>query len=92
MGFPSRAISIVAEKFSSGKDSIRESKRERGRRMVAEELKLSRVDVKERQQKFENMSQSKDPKVNVYMNRGCISLEYRNRIFACYKMILQGAQ
>ena len=38
--------------------------------MVAEELKLSRVDVKERQQQFENMARSKDSKVTGGLNKG----------------------
>jgi len=65
-GFPSRVISTVVEKFSAGVDSKnlnREGRTERGRRMVAEELKLSKVDVKGRQQQFENMAQSKDTKI-----------------------------
>ena len=56
------------EKFSAGVDAKnfnRESRTERGRRMVAEELKLSKVDVKGRQQQFENMAQSKDTKVKI---------------------------
>ena len=67
-GFPSRVISTVVEKFSAGVDSKnlnREGRTERGRRMVAEELKLSKVDVKGRQQQFENMAQSKDTKVKI---------------------------
>lgn len=72
--FPSRVISLVAEKFSPVKDSRNLNKKDTkrtGRRMVAEELKFRRVDVKERQQRFESMADMKDSRVcYIVLSRG----------------------